>query len=51
MMYQRDIKRFLLDKIDEGYCLVIGTNEMMDNFTSAFEVSIEIMMMDFLTVK
>lgn len=49
MMDQRDIKRFLLDKIDEGYCLVVGTNEMMDNFTSAFGVSIEIMMMDYIT--
>lgn len=46
MMSQRDLKRFLLDKIDEGYCLLMGTNEMMDNFSSTFGVSVELIMMD-----
>lgn len=50
-MDQKDLKRFLLDKTDEGYCLVVGTNEMMDNFTSAFGVSIEIIMMDYQKVE
>ena len=49
MMTKEDLKRFLLDKIGEGYCLVIGTNEMMDNFTSAFRAPIDIMMMDYQT--
>ena len=45
----RYLKRHLLDEIDDGYCLIIGTNQMIDKYTEAFGVNVYIVMTSFMT--
>lgn len=41
------IADFILEKIKEDYCIILGTDEMIDNFSEEFRVDVNIMLMDY----